>query len=168
MVPRTSTVVLVSSVVLASSVVELVMGKSVLVNSRSMRVVVPGAEVVVASSEGESSSRPPNGMTVTPRASTLFSKEFCSFFSIIFSKSVSSLPFFPYKPKSSSKLLSLPSMAPKLLIAPFLELFSVVIRTSSVVKIGSSRASVVSKRGDAAVVYAFRRKLSIAVVPNEY
>jgi hypothetical protein len=47
-VPRTSTVVLVSSVVLASSVVELVMGKSVLVNSRSMRVVVPGAEVVVA------------------------------------------------------------------------------------------------------------------------
>jgi len=68
--------VLVSSVVLTSSVVELVMGKSVLVSSRSMRVVVTAAEVVVASSVGESSSRPPNGMTVTPSASTVFSKEF--------------------------------------------------------------------------------------------
>ena len=39
---------LVSSVVLAVSVVELVMGKSVVVSSRSMRVVVIGDIVVVA------------------------------------------------------------------------------------------------------------------------
>jgi len=40
--------VLVSSVVLAVSVVELVMGKSVVVSSRSRRVVVLGDIVVVA------------------------------------------------------------------------------------------------------------------------
>jgi len=131
--------VLVSSVVLAVSVVELVMGKSVVVSSRSRRVVVLGDIVVVASSEGESSSRPPNGITVTPSASTLLSTASCSFISVFLSKSVSSLPFFPYKPKSSSKLFSLPSMAPKLLISAFLDLFCVVVvRTSSVVKIGSS------------------------------
>ena len=42
---------LVSSVVLASSAVELVIGKSVVVSSRFMRVVVLGVTVVVALSK---------------------------------------------------------------------------------------------------------------------